>query len=846
MIFLRIIILIINAAHFGQCEICKKFTDFGAKCSSSAFSQFSGDISYDLSLNGVENLPANAFKNIALSSLFIKDSSLTSVSGDAFKGIRQINYFELHNVNNIELLLSGNNSHFLFDNVLSLTINKNSNINSTNFDFFLSLINNLNVKILTMLHLNIQNLTLNFSTFNFEDFYLASNKIGSIKVVPNGKIKRLYLDRNDIESITFDSNRSKLLYLNLNNNEIEQFKCPNLSTLTDLILSTNKLSVITNETFYKLINVENINLRQNRINYIEGNSFKKLHKLKELYLNLNFISEANPQLVFKSVYFIDISQNRFNSFDFEQFFSFRNTSLKRLVLSGNFIRNIFVNLTEIDYLDLSGNPLIKVDDIYAKKINNLYLNKNLFENLNSIHLKNVALISNLKLISNKLENLPVSELENLQNLVSLDLEQNKIEKIEFPTLALLKELRLNHNKIRKISQISFNKLANLQVLILSFNKIDFIEEKSFSNLKNLQVLNLNHNYLVQLPDFSYFISIQEATFNFQNGQLKTLNSFNFPNLVYEKNIKLEFYSNQLASVSPHLFCSKNVEILKNGQIYMEDVNVFDKCLLTQIKGLNLTIKSRKKSKCELKKFAKLNNITIDDDQDLNCANFTQKRHCSNFFDLKYDCSYDVKSMNRSTIWMIDSYFRSFKCNSINTYSLTPNFSACLRNKYFQMSCIANQNKQSIVFDPADFEDFNKNYKIFSLGEKATGIFHILTRTLIALIDNEDTTDLVVSASDFFLSENTGILIDNCPNDNINFSSSAILNQNNSTKAVMEFLDEFQNLINLKNFSLAMLSRFTDSVNLIVIPNKKNSSNKAHLKFESKFAYFACFLLFTYL
>lgn len=837
-----------RAAQLCLGNICEKFASTGAKCLFSPFLKLPEFIYYDLNLNNVEIFPSKAFSNIHISSFFIRDSTLVSVPSDAFEGIRQINYLEFQNVKNIELLLSGNNSFFLFDKVLSLKINKNSNINSQNFDFYLKIINSLNVKQVTMQHLDIQNLTFNFSNYNFEVFDLTANQIGSINVILNEKIKELHFDRNDIEIINFDSKESKLLYLNLNNNLIGHFTSPKLSTLSSLILGSNKLSHITNRTFLNMTSLQTINLNRNKINYIESDSFKNLINLKILFLNFNLLSEANPKLFFTSIDCIYLSQNNFKLFSYENFFSIQNTSLKKLDLSLNSIRTIYINLTEIDFLDLSENYFIQVQNFCVNKINNLILEKNLYEKLDLIFLKNADFILNLKLGSNKFHDLFENDLKNFQNLASLDLRENLIEIIEFPELILLKELRLNSNRIGKIYQKTFGKLKNLQVLILSYNKIDFIEEKSFINLTNLKVLNLNKNYLVQMVDFSYFFSIEQVTFNFQNAKLK-INNFNFSNLIYDNNkkIRIEFVGNKLIDIPSHLFCSKNINYLKNGLIYVENVNDFDKCLFTQIKGLNVTIKSRKKSECELKNFAKINEIIIDDDdydEDLKCVNNTEILNCSDFFDLKYECKYDVENMNRSTIWMINSYFRSFRCESINHYYLASNYTICLMNEYFKISCFVEENKLMITFEPNDMDNFNKNFHLFSFSDQITGIFHHKTRSLIFVIESNGIYDIVVSASDFFLVRNTGILINGCQNEKINKDPSKIINEKNSTKNLMKFIDEYQNLINSKNFSLPIFSKYFNTLIRVSKPNKtKNKSIEFNCKSIFLFVFLRLFFFF---
>ncbi|NHM06479.1 T9SS type A sorting domain-containing protein [Flavobacterium sp. CYK-4] len=109
--------------------------------------------------------------------------------------------------------------------------------------------------------------------------------------------------------------------------------------------------------------------------------------------------------------------------------------------------------------------------------------------INTVDLTGLSLLSKLKINNNQLSSLDVSSLANLQELYA---SANLIASFATAPNANLKHIDLNNNSL---TAINLNGLTNLQILKLNYNQLPSID---LSGLTALQGLYLNHNLLTQL------------------------------------------------------------------------------------------------------------------------------------------------------------------------------------------------------------------------------------------------------------------------------------------------------------------------------------------------------------
>ncbi|CAJ0593309.1 unnamed protein product [Cylicocyclus nassatus] len=211
-------------------------------------------------------------------------------------------------------------------------------------------------------------------------------------------------------------------------------------------------------------------------------------------------------------------------------------ALETLVLANNKFENVsadvFSGKKELNYLDLSGNFITKIEPGSfepLKKLETLIFGEHNY--INDTVLDAITTLKSLKILDlsradgifeppmeifdalNQLETLKLSgcslpSLEpgafaSLKNLKQLDLRVNLIENISayaFDGLSSLTRLSLAGNYIRYLEKDLWAGLSNLEEIDLGWNEIKNVTEDMFSPLVDkLTSLNLRHNPLSAVP-----------------------------------------------------------------------------------------------------------------------------------------------------------------------------------------------------------------------------------------------------------------------------------------------------------------------------------------------------------
>nr|XP_043894059.1 carboxypeptidase N subunit 2 isoform X2 [Solea senegalensis] len=194
--------------------------------------------------------------------------------------------------------------HSLFQNlhhlhVLDLSQNKIEVVGRDTFSGLAEL------KVLKINNNLISNLT--FDTFHnmsqLKELHLEGNKIsvlheGIFSELTNLNVLNL---RGNLLTTFSDSvfgfNNSNLTELNLKGNrltELSLLSC--LTSLTDLILSTNQLSSLHEDTFRNLTMLENLDLSENQLTFLPERIFNNLFAIKTIDLHINNLSKVEPKL----------------------------------------------------------------------------------------------------------------------------------------------------------------------------------------------------------------------------------------------------------------------------------------------------------------------------------------------------------------------------------------------------------------------------------------------------------------------------------------------------------------------------------------------------------------------
>ncbi|XP_037300759.1 leucine-rich repeat neuronal protein 1 [Manduca sexta] len=227
------------------------------------------------------------------------------------------------------------------------------------------------------------------------------------------------------------------------------------------------LTRISNLTTLKYLNVSNC-----KIESIEATTFSYLTELVSLDLSGNRLVSSS---VNKRV-FVGIMDSKVG---FLPFFKLRYLSLANNDIH-SLAQDVFVFMSDLTTLDLSGNPLGYIDQVTMGAITDLEDLREL--NLNGCKLETLPAgifrrqhrLKRLDLSNNKFTTVPLSLGEAI-NLEYLDFSRNPIEIFNesspISNLKKLKELHLNQlAKLQTVTDGALSGLSNLEVLDLSFNQ----------------------------------------------------------------------------------------------------------------------------------------------------------------------------------------------------------------------------------------------------------------------------------------------------------------------------------------------------------------------------------------
>ena len=301
----------------------------------------------------------------------------------------------------------------------------------------------------------IQNLS-NLTEIRFTDVDMVEVDLATINNLQ--ALNNVQLFNNKIENITsstsmpkyaekFNSSKCHRFYkLRLSNNLLQNLHKSQLvhSKVINLDLSVNRISHTESNLFEYMPCLEFIDLRENPIQFIHGDTFKQNKYLKHLDVsNSYYISE--PQ----SLYFLE-----------------------------NFHTWAIITLT------LAGDSLFRL--LYKAKT---------IHGITADRVQKADLSNNIVLFPSYLE----IGLKVFPNVKSLSLSVCSIDFSTFylPT-QLLNFLNLNHNNIRTLSPELLNSIPVIETLLFSFNELSFVRLDLFNFTPKLTHLDLSHNQITSI------------------------------------------------------------------------------------------------------------------------------------------------------------------------------------------------------------------------------------------------------------------------------------------------------------------------------------------------------------
>ncbi len=200
---------------------------------------------------------------------------------------------------------------------------------------------------------------------------------------------------------------------------------------TDLEMSFNNLTILTDTTFQHLDNLLTLRLDYNQIHNIESGAFSNLQDLTVLHLHNNRLTHLHPNV----------------------FLSLRN--LQRLYLNHNAIAYLHPRL-------FYTNVNLRILDIRA----------NIIKMFKSETFQNMRKLTELHLSENPFKHLPYDAFHSLSSLTELNIASTDLEDVHpdsFISQSQLLTLDISDNDITELQATTFRNLTRLQYLNLSGN-----------------------------------------------------------------------------------------------------------------------------------------------------------------------------------------------------------------------------------------------------------------------------------------------------------------------------------------------------------------------------------------
>uniref|UniRef100_A0A3B5M427 Wu:fc23c09 n=1 Tax=Xiphophorus couchianus TaxID=32473 RepID=A0A3B5M427_9TELE len=335
-------------------------------------------------------------------------------------------------------------------------------------------------------HINSIQLDLLNEYSSMEFLSLSNNRLtdgaieGSFEGVP--VLKRLYLDRNQLQSVPTDLPVS-LEELRLDNNLLETMseaawaQCPSLLVLS---LSNNSLGNRSGSlppgALSPLHNLCTLNLDYNQLASVP---LELPLSIKELYLRGNHLEQLSRGVFngISQMLVLDLSANRLKS--------------------KGLLRDSLLNATHLESLNLEGNKLKQVPQSLPNSLKTLNLEGNLISSVKKASFLNLNNLEHLGLARNTIFKVSTGAFKTLPALHQLDLCHNKLHQVPRQLPEGLHSVALAHNKIESVPSNAFCwgsqsfSLSRLVQVRLEHNFIDMgkLDVRAFRCLRGMQVVH---------------------------------------------------------------------------------------------------------------------------------------------------------------------------------------------------------------------------------------------------------------------------------------------------------------------------------------------------------------------
>lgn len=609
---------------------------------------------YALLLNNnlIESIAENSFKNLTqLGILDLSINKLRAIKAYYFIGLFSLIRLNL-NANGINSIESGSFRDLVNIEEINLSENFLISIDRTAFQYSNCLLVDLSNSQLDYIDFNI------FYDSNIQKVNLEKNLLKSID---KGELYYLAVSielnfgfnyLKSLSSELFGNQSSNTEIFHLNNNLLDDLSFlsegSQLINLVELDISFNRIEYIFKRDFKSLINLKILNIGNNRIKFIDDEVFNILTLSSINLINVSF--ELNVSL--NNLERIDMSRNIVSDLILSN-----STNLRELILRNTTLKLSRLNFSSMAYLtklDLSDNN----DDgnfIFDKllRLETLILSNMMLSSTKRFNINNFRNLSYLNLSCNKISTIEKSDFSELKSLEVLDLRFNEISSIEensFVGLVRLRYVNLSRNRIRlfliddslsiieelylaenaDLEEIRV-KIENEQIGIFKEAKIVDISKNSFKFTPFLSLVNkdnklvtfyLNGNRLTHITNDMFVNMKLLSELNLNSNQISLIEFSSFWDL--DMLVSLELANNSLTRLDDQLFV--NLLQLKYLNLNSNKIEFISPVLFSQLinlEHLDLSFNQLKSiDDFSFLSLSFLQNINIDGNIHLNFSSYS--------------------------------------------------------------------------------------------------------------------------------------------------------------------------------------------------------------------------------
>ncbi|XP_064605956.1 uncharacterized protein LOC135470840 [Liolophura sinensis] len=408
-----------------------------------SLARFKSVTDLNLAHNRIASIPADSFASFTLlQSLRLQLNRIASIEPGAFRGLGKLTTLYLYNN---ELVYLDASTFMGADSLTTLQLSNNniSSIHVRAFDGLGKLTKlDINVNNLTHLDSTVFDTTGELLYLYMDNNDLT--ELGNTLFLKSKKLRHFSARNNKIKSIsdaTF-TGLDKLQSLYLDNNwlkDLRQQWFTDTITLNTLRLSRNNITEVNKGTFQTLGNLTDLRLGHNEIRVIEKNVFKGLSKVNTIFLNNNRLMEIRKDTFIHcpEISRIDLS---FNIIQDVHQGSFRNLPRLYLIdLSGNRITQIvtgtFSNVSGLTTLSLNDNRVSSISERLFENmepsLRTLELRNNGWSSSSLIWfakvMVNLTRLNTLDLSNNPLSTIPTDVLPTLENIDTVKMRNCSIQ-----------------------------------------------------------------------------------------------------------------------------------------------------------------------------------------------------------------------------------------------------------------------------------------------------------------------------------------------------------------------------------------------------------------------------------